>query len=91
MKALRNHFAGEGNASRNKAEADRLMESLHYKSERAMNFEIFLTQCQKMYNIFEKEDEPMPEDAKIRFLFKRVQNQSLQPDIEALKVRQTTN
>jgi hypothetical protein len=91
MKALRNHFAGEGNASRNKAEADRLKESLHYKNERAMTFEIFLTQCQKMYNIYEKEEEGMSEDAKIRFLFKRIQHPALQPAIEALKVKQSTN
>jgi hypothetical protein len=77
MKALCNHFAGEGNASRNKAEADRLKESLHYKNERAMTFEIFLTQCQKMYNIYEKEEEGMSKDAKIHFLFKRIQHLAL--------------
>ena len=91
MKALHNHFFGEGNASRNKAEADRLKESLHYKNERAMTFEIVLTQCQKMYNIYDKEEEAMSEDAKIRFLFKRIQHPSLQPAIEALKVKQSTN
>ena len=32
MKALRDHFEGEGNASRDKNVADRLKESLHYKS-----------------------------------------------------------
>ena len=42
MKALRAHFAGEGNASRNMAKADRLKEHLHYKSERAISFETFL-------------------------------------------------
>ena len=31
MKALKNHFAGEGNTTRNKAEADRLKDILHYK------------------------------------------------------------
>ena len=87
MKALRNHFSGEGNTSRNKAEADKLKESLHYKNERAMTFEIFFTQCQKMYNIYDKEEEAMSEDAKIRFLFKRIQHPSLQPAIEALKVK----
>ena len=90
MKALRNHFAGEGNASRNKAGADRLKESLHYKNERAMAFEIFLTNCKKMYNIYEKEKEAMSEDAKIRFLFKRIENEALKPAIQALKVRQST-
>ena len=90
MKALRNHFAGEGNASRNKAEADRLKESIHYKNERAMTFEIFLTNCQKMYNIYDKAGEPMSEDAKIRFLFKKIENTGLKPAIEALKVQQST-
>ena len=91
MKALRAHFSGEGNASRNKAEADRLKEALHYKGERAMTFESFLTQCQRMYNIYEKEKEAMSEDAKIRFLFKKVQHPNLQSAIEALKARLATN
>ena len=71
MKALRDNFAGEGNATRNISEADRLKESLHYKSEHALAFETFLTQCQKMYHFYEKEGETMPEEAKIRFLFKK--------------------
>ena len=72
MTALRNHFSGEGNATRNMAEAERLRESLHYKNERSMPFERVLTKCQKMYNIYEQEGEPMSEEAKIRFLFKKV-------------------
>jgi hypothetical protein len=89
MKALRDHFAGEGNASRNKAEADRLYQDLHYKSERAMPFETFLTNCQKMFNIFEKEGEPMPEAARVRFLFKKVQHKDMQLSIESLQAQQT--
>ena len=91
MKALRDHLSGEVNDSRNKADADRLKETLHYKNERAMTFKIFLTQCQKMYNIYEKEGEEMSDDAKIRFLFKRVQHPNLQGAIEALKARLSTN
>lgn len=90
MQALRDHFAGEGNQSRNISEADRLKESLHYKSERAMAFETFLTQCQKMFNIYDKEGEPMPEEARIRFLFKTVQHKDLQFAISALKARMIT-
>ena len=90
MKALQDHFAGEGNASRNKAEADRLYNDLHYKSERAMPFETFLTNCQKMFNIYEKEGEPMPEGAKIRFLFKKVQHSGLQIAIASLEASQTS-
>ena len=89
MLALRDHFAGEGNATRNMAEADRLKESLHYKSERSMPFETFLTNCQKMFNIYDKEGEAMPDEAKVRFLFKKVQHRDLQPAIAALRAQQT--
>jgi hypothetical protein len=87
MQALRAHFAGEGNASRNKADADRLKESLHYRNERSMSFEVFLTNCQKMFNIYEQEGEPMADDAKTRFLFKKIQHSGLQTAIAALRVQ----
>lgn len=89
MAALRAHFAGEGNATRNVAEADRLKESLHYKSEKAMAFETFLTQMQKMFNIYETEGEPINEDQKIRLLFKKIQHKDLEPAISALQTQQT--
>ena len=91
MKALRDHFSGEGNTSRNIAEAERLRDTLHYKNERAMQFETFLTNMEKMFNIFEKEDEPMKEDAKLRMLFQKVQHLNLQKTVEALKVQQRTD
>ena len=56
-----------------------------------MAFELFLTKCQKMYNIFEGEGEPMEEDAKTRFLFKRVKHSYLQKSIEALKSQMEQN
>jgi hypothetical protein len=89
MKALRDHFTGEGNATRNIAEADRLKDSLHYNNERSMTFENFLTQCQKMYNIYDKEEEPMSDEAKVRFLFKSVHHEKLQVEISALKAQIT--
>ena len=89
MTALRDHFAGEGNATRNLAEAERLQQAIHYKSERAMTFENFLTQCQKMFNIFEKEGEEMSEEAKVRFLFKKVEHSGLRSPIDALKALET--
>ena len=39
-----------------------------------MEFELFCTMCQKMYIIFEEEDEPIEEDAKTRFLCKQVEH-----------------
>jgi len=87
MKHLRDHFSREGNASWNIAEADRLKENLHYNSERAMPFETFLTQCQVMFNIYDKEVEKMLEDARIPFLFKKVEHSDLKVTIVALKSR----
>ena len=91
MKALCAHFSGKGDASCNKADANRLKDTSHYTNERAMEFKISLTQCQKVYNIYEKEGKEMPEDAKIRFLFKSVQHLSLLGAIEALKALLATN
>ena len=38
MEALRNHYSGEGNTSRRIAVAERIRDTLFYKSERAMLF-----------------------------------------------------
>ena len=90
MQALRAHYADEGNASRNLAEATRLRDTLHYKNERSMAFELFLTLIEKMRYIFEKEGEPWPDSALLRFLFEKVQHPGLQIVIESLKAQQTT-
>lgn len=89
MKALRDHFLGEGNATRSLATAEGLRETLHYKNERSMPFETFLTQCQKMFNIFSQEGEPYPENAKIRFLFQAIQHDKLLLAVETLRAQET--
>ena len=55
-----------------------------------MPFETFLTQCQVMYNIYDKEGEKMEEEAKLRFLFNQVQHADLKVTIAALKTRMIT-
>ena len=55
-----------------------------------MSFEIFITQYQKMFNIYEKEGEEISEEAKIRFLFRKVQHTGLCSSIDYLKASQTT-
>ena len=87
MEALRNHYGGEGNASRCIATAEKLHETLHYKSERSMPFSTFLDRMQKMFNIFQEEGEEHTENAKVRELLKRVQNNQLQDTVKALRVR----
>ena len=47
-----------------------------------MEFELFLTKYQKMYNNFEEEDDTVEDYDNIRFLFKRVEHSYLQKSIE---------
>ena len=90
MKALKRHFAGEGNASRRIAIAERLRKTLHYRNERALSFEVFLSKAQKMFNIFEKHGEEMTEEAKVRFLLKKCLAPGLKEAVAALKIRVST-
>ena len=50
-----------------------------------MYFDIFLTQCQKMFNIYKKEGEEMSDETKVRLLFRKVQHTDLRSSIDALK------
>ena len=87
MEALRNHYGGKGNASRRIATAEKLRETLHYKSERSMPFSTFLDRMQKMFNILQEEGEELTENAKVRELLKHVQHNQLQDTVKALWVR----
>ena len=85
MELLRAHYTGEGNQTRRVADAERLRDTLHYKSEGAMPFSNFLSKCQKMFNLFEQSGEGYTEAMKLRFLFEKVQNAELKTTVEALK------
>ena len=87
MEALRNRYGGEGNASRHITTAEKLCETLHYKSERSMPFSTFLDHIQKMFNIFQEEGEELTENAKVRQLLRHVQNNLLQDIVKALRVQ----
>ncbi len=89
MIALRNHYSGEGNTSRRIATAEKLRKTLHYKNERALPFLTFLVKLQKMFNIFEGENEEITEPAKVRMLLQKVQHPQLQAAVDALRVRAT--
>jgi hypothetical protein len=86
VEALRKHYEGEGNSSRRIAEAERLRDNLHYKSERALPFQTFLTKSQHMFNLFEGQKEAYTPSMKLRFLLDRVQHAELKAAIAALKV-----
>ena len=83
---LRHHYKGEGNQNRRIASADKYRETLHYKSERAMPWETFLDQMQKMYNIYKEEGKEMTENAKLRELFKCTKHTQLTESVNALEV-----
>ena len=87
MEALRNHYSGEGNTSRRIAVAERIRDSLFYKNERSMQFSAFLDKMQKMFNIFEEENEQITEQAKVRLLLKKVEHPQLQDAVSALRIR----
>ena len=85
MISLRNHFRGAGNKSRRVAEATRLMDSLHYRNEKALAFNIFISRAKKMFNIFDECEESIPELKKLRFLWDGIQDPKLSPTVEAIK------
>lgn len=89
VQALSDHFQGEGNTSRRIAEAERIRDTLHYKSERALPFATFLAKLQLMFNIFLENDEPYSEAMKVRALFDKVQHPQLATAVSALKVQST--
>ena len=84
MNALRQHYSGEGNTSCHIADAERLRDTLHYKRERALPFSTFLDKMQKMFNIFDKENEVNSEQTKVRLLLKKVEHPQLQDAVFAL-------
>ncbi|KAI2490447.1 hypothetical protein MHU86_24134 [Fragilaria crotonensis] len=87
MIALRKHYSGEGNTSRRIADAEKIRDNLYYKNERAMQFSAFLDKLQRMFNIFEEENEEVSEQAKVRMLLKKVEHPQLQDAVGALRVR----
>ncbi len=87
MIALRKHYSGEGNTSRRIADAEKIRGNLYYKNERAMQFSVFLDKLQRMFNIFEEENEEVSEQAKVCMLLKKVEHLQLQDAVGALRVR----
>jgi hypothetical protein len=90
MLALRRHYAGEGNSTRRIGDAKRIQSTLHYKSERALAFNKFLDTLQKMFTIFEEENEPLSERAKVDELLTKVQSPTLSAAIAQLRFQLNT-
>ncbi len=86
MKALRDHYTGEGNTSRRIAVAEQLRDSLHYKNEKSLQLLTFLDKMQKMFNIFEEENDIMTKQAKVHMLLRKIEHPELQGAINVLRV-----
>ena len=91
MIALRRHYAGEGNSTRRIADAKRIQNTLHYKTERALLFNKFLDSLQRMFTTFEEENEPLTERAKVDELLTKVQNSALAAAVAQLRYQLNTD
>jgi hypothetical protein len=86
FKALQAHYGGKGNKSVRIKEAEVLRNSLHYKNERAMSLEKFLTNMQAIFTGFKNNKELLTDAQKIQLLFQTVQSPSLTQVKNALQV-----
>jgi hypothetical protein len=91
MEALRAHYRGEGNQTRRINEAEKIRDTIHYRSERAMPFGTFLSKAQRMFNLFQVHGEPYAEGAKLRFLLEKTQSQDLATTVAAIRAAVSIN
>ena len=91
MIALRRHYAGEGNCTRRIGDAKKIQNFLHYRTERALPFNKFLDSLQRMFTIFEEENEPLSERAKVDELLTKVQCASLTAAVAQLRYQLNTS
>jgi DNA mismatch repair ATPase MutS len=80
------HFQGKGNSSKSIHDAERLWDSLHYKNERALSFENFISKAQAMWNMFSINEETKSKSAQVRWLLNSIQDPTLVATIASLNV-----
>jgi len=85
LEALRAHFRGEGNKSRQIASAIAMSKTLHYKDERSLTFSNYIGKVKEMFNIYLECGEPKPDAEKLRFLWDTIQSPQLLPCIVSIK------
>lgn len=86
--ALRAHYEGKGTMNRRLADAESMLQKLHYKSERVFSFEKYLTRLQLIFQIYEENGEAYTEAAKVRLLLNRIQHAQLKNAVEAVRLEQ---
>ena len=81
------HYNGAGNKEVRIKKAKMLKETLHYKNEKIMKFDTFLSKIEEMVNIFEDVGQPMYKDEILTFLLDKIQSQELSADISTLRAK----
>jgi hypothetical protein len=88
--ALRAHYEGESYMNKQKKDAYRLIEHLHYKGERAtFTFEHFSGQLTKAYNDLQRYNEPILESKKVRDLLNIISDPKLESAKQAIRINPT--
>lgn len=80
------HFQGKGNSARSIHDAERLWDTLHYKNERSMSFENFISKAQAMWNMYSINEEAKSTSAQVRWLLNSIQEPALVATIASLNV-----
>jgi hypothetical protein len=85
--ALQAHYEGESYMNKQKEDAYKMIEHLHYKGERAtFTFEHFSTQLTKAYNDLQRYNEPILESKKVRDLLNKITDPKLESAKQAIQI-----
>ncbi len=76
MKALQNHFDGEGEGERRKAQANAEINTLFYRNEQSFSFEKFATKLKSCFDVLERYNLPKHEEEKVNILLDKIQTSS---------------
>ena len=60
-------------------------------SYQTLSFEVFLSKCQTMFNIFEQQEEPMTEEDNVRFLLKKTLHPQMTNAVETMQPQMSLN
>jgi hypothetical protein len=77
------HYRGTAETARRAAEAESMLERLHYKSEASFSFERYVTKMNECFELMEDNDQALSEAQKVKKLLNGIK--STHPEINALK------
>ena len=74
MRALHDHYKGEAKLDVHAMEAQQILDTITYTSERNMSFEQMITSLNKVYNVLNKQGQEFTDKSKVEQLAKRIKN-----------------